>query len=145
MPHIIAQMRNVELNFYNLTKKKYIYNSIYSIKSESTLLGVLSYGYPMVLTANYPTLLTIHYSILTTQYSVIISRVYRILPHPIYTMYISRDFNSCFLLVGHLSVISRSSLGGTHHPNNKHSTKKTPPLGMSSGGSDMESIIIKDI
>ena len=54
-----------------------------------------------------------------------ISRVYRILPHPIYTMYISRDFNSCFLLVAHLSVIGRSSVGRMHYPNNKHSTKTT--------------------
>ena len=54
-----------------------------------------------------------------------ISGVYRILPHPIYTMYISRDFNSCFLLVAHLSVIGRSSVGRMHYPNNKQSTKTT--------------------
>ena len=51
--------------------------------------------------------------------------VYRILPHTIYTMYISRDFNSCFLLVGHLSVFSRSSVGRMHYPYNKQSTKTT--------------------
>ncbi|MEE1070290.1 MAG: hypothetical protein U0K81_07465, partial [Paludibacteraceae bacterium] len=63
-----------------------------------------------------------------------ISGVYRILPHPIYTMYISRDFNSCFLPLAHLSVFSRSSLGGTHHPNNKHSSKNHRHSVMSSGG-----------
>ena len=54
-----------------------------------------------------------------------ISGAYRILPHPIYTMYISRDFNSCFLLVAHLSVFSRSSVGRMLYPNNKQSTKTT--------------------
>ena len=33
--------------------RKYIYFGIYSIKRENVLLGVLSYGYPMVLTANH--------------------------------------------------------------------------------------------
>ena len=54
-----------------------------------------------------------------------ISGVYRIPPYPIYTMYISRDFNSCFLLVAHLLVIGRLSVGRMHYPYNKQSTKST--------------------
>ena len=69
-------MRNVEVNFYNFTKKSIYTISIYSIKSESTLLGVLSYGYPMGMIwlsygINSQLPYTTHHSLLNTHYSIL--------------------------------------------------------------------------
>ena len=70
------------------SEKKYIYYRIYSIKSESTLLGVLSYGYPMGMIwlsygINSQLPYTTQYSLLNTQLS---SRGYIVSYHTLYIL-----------------------------------------------------------